>query len=333
MIKKYSFAGRWAFIKKLELKPALPENLIIDPTPGICNLHCPLCPTGAREIKLNKVMLRLETFEKIIEKVHSAKNLMLFSWGESFLNPEICEMIKKGKEKGLNIFIHSNFSLPLPDEFFEKLVQSGLDDLTLSIDGATQENYEKYRRGGNIELIYSNIRKLVAAKKKLGSDKPKITWKFVVNRFNENEIEKGMQLAAEFGIGFKTTTITLVDDVPDLQFTNYSVEKAAELIKEWMPSDKHKSETYIDASKRFPLYKGHCTFLWDTIIINPDGAVFPCCWASDQKSNFGNIFENTLEEIWYNDQYIYSRNLFTKEESPLKLVNICTRCENFERIR
>jgi len=81
MIKKLNFAGRWYPIirvltrKKLELKPPLPKIVAIDPTPGICNLRCPLCPTGNNTINFEKKMIEYENFTKILDKVHSATSL------------------------------------------------------------------------------------------------------------------------------------------------------------------------------------------------------------------------------------------------------------------
>jgi hypothetical protein len=57
--------------------------------------------------------------------------------------------------------------MPLSDP--EGIVMSGLDLAILSIDGTTQDIYEKYRRKGDLGLVFENVKKLVAAKKKLGS--------------------------------------------------------------------------------------------------------------------------------------------------------------------
>ncbi len=342
MIKKLNFSGRWDPIirvitrKKLDMRPALPKIVAIDPMPGICNLRCPLCPTGNGTIEAAKKMLEFDVFTKILEKVHSAKTLHLFRWGESLAHPKICEMIKFASDKGLSVYIHSNFSLKLSDEFFEKLVNSGLADLTLSVDGVSQEAYEKYRKNGSIELVLENMKKLSEAKKRLGKETPKVTWKFVVNKFNEHEIGKARIIAESFGFDFRTSIITLVDDVPDVPMQQYSKEQMSGLIDEWMPSEKNIYQPYKDikdGKESESLYGGHCTFLWDSIYVNPDGSVYPCCFATSPKSSFGNILTQSLEEIWYSDNYLYSRNLFTKEKFDGEVKNVCTGCYNFERVR
>jgi len=342
MIKKLNFAGRWYPIirvltrKKLELKPPLPKIVAIDPTPGICNLRCPLCPTGNNTINFEKKMIEYENFTKILDKVHSATSLQMFSWGESLLHPKICEMIGYASKKGLSIDIHSNFSLKLSEEFLEKLVKSGLTNLTLSIDGASQETYEKYRRNGNFSTVLENMEKISRIKKMLGSQKPNVIWKFVVNKYNEHEVEKARNMAESFGFDFRTSVFTLVDDVVDLPTQQYDKNRALELIDEWMPSEKYVYEPYKnlkDGKNSESLYGGHCTFLWDAIYVNPDGSVYPCCFATSPKSSFGNILTQPLEEIWNSSDYLYSRNLFTKEKFEGKVNNICTGCTNFKRVR
>jgi hypothetical protein len=66
-----------------------------------------------------------------------------------------------------------------------------------SIDGATQDSYEKYRRGGNLELIIKNLELILKIKKELKSTTPHIVWRFLVFKHNEHEIELAKHIAAK----------------------------------------------------------------------------------------------------------------------------------------
>ena len=74
-------------------------------------------------------------------------------------------------------------------------VESGLDFMVLSIDGATQPVYERFRRGGNLELVLGNIRKLVDAKRRLGRRTPVLSWNFLAFEHNLHEIRPAARWA------------------------------------------------------------------------------------------------------------------------------------------
>src|SRR5690349_680575 len=79
-------------------------------------------------------------------------------------------------------------------------VNSGLDYMTVSIDGATQSVYEKYRRKGDIEAVYKNVRSLVEAKKRLGRRTPTVSWQYLAFKHNEHEIEDAIKMAEQLGV-------------------------------------------------------------------------------------------------------------------------------------
>jgi len=81
--------------------------------------------------------------------------MILYNRGEPFLHKDILSMIRYAHERRLATAISSNLTI-LPDGGGKAVVQSGLDDLVVSCDGLTQETYETYRRGGNLERVLSN---------------------------------------------------------------------------------------------------------------------------------------------------------------------------------
>lgn len=176
-------------IRFLTNSPPFPTTIAIDPT-NICNLKCPLCPTGLKKMNYKQRVLSIVDFKLLLDKIPSLKHTYLYNWGESFLNPNIFKMIAYIKRNNTTVQIDTNFSFKKKEDFFVNIVESGLDILRISLDGASQESYSKYKIGGNFDTIISNIKKLVSIKNKLHAEKPVVIWKFIVTRFNENEIEK-----------------------------------------------------------------------------------------------------------------------------------------------
>ncbi|WP_054749873.1 radical SAM protein [Ruminiclostridium josui] len=130
-----------------------PTFISIDPT-NICNLECPLCFYGQKKANYKKGVMSFSTFKTVVDKIPTLESIALFSFGESFLNPEIFEMIKYSSQKGIMTSIHSNFSFNKNNEFFTNIVQSGLCSLVLSIDGASQDSYSAYRKVVTLILLF-----------------------------------------------------------------------------------------------------------------------------------------------------------------------------------
>jgi MoaA/NifB/PqqE/SkfB family radical SAM enzyme len=90
--------------------------------------------------------------------------------GEPYLNPEFLEMVKYASQKNIYTATSTNAHY-LTDENARKTVESGLDRLIISIDGTTQEVYQQYRIGGNLEKVIEGARNIVKWKKALNSKK------------------------------------------------------------------------------------------------------------------------------------------------------------------
>ena len=130
-----------------------PTRLVIDPI-NLCNLKCPLCPTGQGKTGQPKGRMKLSDFKKIIDELGDyLYEIDLFNWGEPFLNNKIYEIINYAHQKRIQVNISSNLS-SFDKKNAKKLVESGLDNLIVSLDGASQESLTKYRCGGDFEKIW-----------------------------------------------------------------------------------------------------------------------------------------------------------------------------------
>lgn len=310
-----------------ELKPKPPRAITIDPI-NICNLDCPLC--ASKNQNYDKGKMSLETFIMVLNKIPSLKVVILFNWGEPLLYHETPRLVEESVSRNLYTIIHTNFSFKQRPEFYERLVNSGLHQLVISADGASQETYEKYRVKGRFDWVIDNVKKTVDAKKKLRRRDPKIVWKFIVNRFNEHEIDTAKSLAGELGIEITFEKMGLADDIPDLTFDGTLEERKMY----WLPGDKKYILDYYQNGNKTPINKKPCNQLFTSAVINPDGKVAPCCWVTSKENIWGDLMKESFEDIWYNEKYKYSRSLFNKSayDGDAKRT-VCTECEIFQRVR
>ena len=316
------------------LKPKLPKAVVIDPI-NICNLDCPLCASKNQNYEKGK--MSFDTFKLVLDKIPSLKLVILFNWGEPLLHHEIFNIIKESVSRNIYTITHTNFSLKQKPEFFERLVLSGLHQLVISADGASQETYEKYRVKGNFNWVIDNINYIVAAKKKLRKRDPKIVWKFIINKYNEHEVDYAKHLAKELGIEISFDKMGLADDIPDLEFQGTLDERK----EQWLPKNKGFILPYYQNGRYLPMNDKPCSQLFKSTVINPDGKITPCCWVTSKENVWGDLTKESFEEIWHNEKYQYSRSLFNnlnfkgKINLPAvrQITTVCTKCDIFKRIK
>lgn len=181
---------------RCEIVRGMPYRYSLDPT-NACNLKCPVCPTGIGKLDRKIGMFDFEAYKAIVEQIAPyAFSLELYNWGEPFLHPRIFEMIEYAHRQRISIRLSSNLN-HFSSEMAERTVRSGLDRLIVSIDGSTQEVYEKYRRNGSLEQVLQNVRQLVEAKKQLSKSNPLILMRILVQQHNEHQIGDLRKLHAQ----------------------------------------------------------------------------------------------------------------------------------------
>lgn len=144
----------------------LPENIRIDAS-TICQLKCEGCYFQKSDYQgLGPGFLRVDDFEKVLIDNPQIKRVELSNYGEIFLNPELISIMKCAHERSvaLEAAMGVNFNT-VTREQLEALVKYRFAFISVSIDGASQQSYSKYRRGGDFDTVIENIKELQALKK------------------------------------------------------------------------------------------------------------------------------------------------------------------------
>lgn len=180
-----------------------PYGLMVDPSNG-CNLACPGCvhSSTVKALKIfhwNKGLLSEALFRSLMQCYGSAAfQIMFCNYGEPLTNPNTPRLIEVAKGYYVQTALSTSLSIGRFDA--EAYVRSGLDFMILSIDGATQKVYERYRQNGNIDVVYRNVEKLVRAKRTLRKRTPVIRWQFLAFEHNAHEIPLAFKTAKALGV-------------------------------------------------------------------------------------------------------------------------------------
>jgi len=197
------FLARFHFNARSSLLLSRPFGLVVDPS-NMCQLACPGCVHSTRleDLKLfdwPSGTLSQECFSALLKLYGPyAIGVYFCNYGEPLLNLATPKLIRLAKTYLLGTALSTSLSIRKFDA--DAYVESGLDLMVLSIDGATQPVYEQYRRNGDIELVFSNIRKLVSAKRRLGKRTPVLSWNFLAFEHNAHEIPQAVRMAHRLGV-------------------------------------------------------------------------------------------------------------------------------------
>lgn len=302
------------YVSKAMKRPVhwgMPTIVEIEPTTS-CNLRCPQCPSGLREFSRNTGMLDLPLYQKLIDELApELVYVILYFQGEPFLNKKFLDFVRYAAQKNIYTATSSNAHY-FTDEMAKATVQSGLDRLIISIDGTTQETYQQYRRGGNLEKVIAGTKNLLKWKKELNSATPHIIWQFIAFKHNEHQIPEFKKLAKETGvdeIGIKTAQI-------------YDYETSDALIPENEELSRYSKtdEGYRIKNKLL----NQCWRMWRGSVITWDGLVVPCCFDKDATHRFGDVSKGSFTEVWQGEQYNRFRHAILQSRKEIDICQNCT---------
>ena len=311
-------------LRRVELK-SLPYLLIIDPC-NYCNLRCPLCPTGLNDLGRPQAMLSFEHFRKYFDPLMPQLfEVYMHNWGESFLNKQVFDMIRYAQDHNVGTNLSSNMVRTTSDDI-DKLLDSGLEYLVVSLDGTSNETYRQYRVGGDYERVVENMCELIRRRKARKAKHPIVEWQFIVMKQNQHQVSEAEMLAKKFGVDL----LRFIPVGMPYEFTNRK-----EVADKWYPTEfegrvtsDHEEQQFGQAAK-----PGPCFYLYRSMVVNPDGGVSPCCVVYRKNRDFAMLNPEALDvrALWNNDKYRSARALFSSQTVTPKRTTVCDGCDIFAK--
>ena len=257
----------FGYLARRSTLAALPVEYIVETT-AKCNLYCPMCPRETHPQP--KADMPGEVFERLVrESGNTAEHMMLIGLGEPFLDPHIFERIEFCHRHSISSLLSTNGTF-LDERNAARILDSPLDQITLSFDGARKETFEVYRKGANFEKVRDNFVRFARLKHQRRS-KLQVVVQMVKMAGNAAEADEFTQF---------WSAIPGVDQVR---------------IKE--------DETNVlrpDAGHGAGDWKYPCHYLWrGPMYVKQNGDVYPCCQSYMlDGAPLANIADKPLLEIW-----------------------------------
>lgn len=194
----------------LEILP----RIFFEPT-VVCNLNCfqAVCAPGTGLVATRgRKFFPLAEFRSLLEEVGTGLiRLDFFNYGEPFVHPQALDMIELVKNKYPHVYLYTSTNgLLLDEKKISRLAESGIDEITFSVDGANQRTYSRYRQGGDFAKVLKNMAALVREKRRLGREVPFINWRYILFKWNDSfrQMAGARRLAGRIGVDRLTWEIT-----------------------------------------------------------------------------------------------------------------------------
>ncbi|MDH3198034.1 MAG: sugar transferase [Candidatus Krumholzibacteria bacterium] len=271
-----------------------PFVLRIEPS-NACTLRCPNCACGTHTDPREKGLLAMEDLRYALEQTAgSVVAVRLDGMGEPTMHPQIFEMIRLIKSHGMSVSMSTSLDPPSCDRI-DAFIDSGLDRLVVSMDGATQAVYEQYRVGGRLENVQRRVTRLARRKRVRRARNPLIEVQFLDLDHNRHEIGDTRRLAREWGAD------------------KFTVTGADPTIK----------------AAQFPKNPKRCLWLWCVVTLawNLDYRSCTNAWSLPWPAL--NMRDTPLDAYW-NHPHLREARVFNKDKSSAYITNAkgckCNRC-------
>jgi radical SAM protein with 4Fe4S-binding SPASM domain len=293
-----------------------------------CNFQCKQCYFASSAL-LKEKRRTIEQTKSIIKKFYEAGTMeWRFTGGEALIHKDLFEAIECAKSFGMNVGINSNGWWV--DSIAQKVFSSGIDEITLSLEGSRKVNDERRRKGG-FDEVHKTIKRIHQFNKRHPDKRIQGIIATAVGKDNIKDVPFLARLAAKyrFNINFMPlkpsgrARYSLTDEmfnpkeymefartVQNLREEGAIKKSGISIILKYKdlfcPLYENKS------NKPFPFNYAECGALTTYISMMPDGQVFSCPFILDVDPTgryLGpNILNVSVEEAWNNPNFEAYRN-------------------------
>jgi molybdenum cofactor biosynthesis enzyme MoaA len=297
---------KWENIIDALDKREFPPMIILDVT-NICNLKCIHCPQPQIQAEKGFAVKHMPfaVFESIVSQLRNCTEpcfLRFVGDGEPMLHPRLLEMLQLARQKTNCVLNLTTNGTQLTNSAAERILQSDIHMLEVSLDALTKTTYEAIRRQSDYEKVIGNIFNFISRRKKLKAS-TKLLVSFVLQEQNKHELDafrKFWQPIADFVV------------IRNLHSANNRVKQ---------------NEVQQHLSQHPVRYM--CPNLWKRLIVDYEGRIKFCATDWGKDSVIAHIQKEGLAEAWKSVEVLRDchRNLIFSDTS------ICGPCIDWAAVK
>ncbi len=330
-----------------------PPRVVFIEVTNHCNLLCETCPRTFVSYETPKT-LAWDEFVRVVEQFPDMQRAVLHGIGEPLINHDLPRMIAHLKARGVTVLFNSNATL-LSADWARRLIDSGLDELRVSIDGADPATYARIRGAPLLHKIVQNLTNFTRLQRELGAAHPRVSIWMTGMRENIAELPALVRLAARMDVRevyvqrlvyyldraapseLTEPGRTLFDDFDALadrliaEAETVAREVGVTLRASGATDPRHSLEAgerhrrahkpTAPRSDPEPRPWAACRRPWTTAYVTANGNCLPCCISPFATSDYerlklGNLLERPFAEIWNDERYQQWRVELLSDQPP-----------------
>jgi len=313
-------------------KRAFPTHMDIELS-SKCNLRCRFCHLSYFTPKEITQLSTKDVRDRIGPFLPHLKSLTLFSKYEALTCRDFIPIFEEVSRFDIETYFSTN-GLLLNDDIIDAIAGK-LTYLTVSVTGFMPETYKKNMQFDGLAKVTANLHRLNARKAELGTEYPILRISTVGMLDTIDELEMAIDFAAEHRAaeGVQITFLKamgpeMVPFMPlcDLDTFGRRAREASEYAEKLGVKFVLQSGAITDNLKETKdLGHRHCGIPWQRMSVQPNGDVYPCPVTS---TTVGNMFDQTLEEIWAGDELAAFRAGVNDPENMNEDCRNCTHCRH-----
>ena len=263
---------------------------------SLCNLRCPMCYTIRKEFKkkVNARLMDYDLFTKVVDECTEGGvySIRLSFRGESFLHPRIVDCVRYAKQKGIKEVSTLTNGLRLDEEMFGRVMEAGMDWITISFDGLGK-TYEQIRRPAKYERAVEKIANYARIKKEAGRVKPVIKVQSIFPAIQDDP----------------KAFYDVFAPITDMVSTNPLID--------YLQKDDKDTILYEENFS--------CPQLYQRLVIGADGQIMMCSNDENNDQVVGDANKQSIHEMWHGDELEKAR-LSHKLHKGIKDYPVCVKC-------
>jgi len=277
----------------------LPTLVMVEPADG-CTLKCVMCDVQQKKTGSPHFLSAVQ-FKFILEQFPRIRELIFCGIGEPLLNKDIFSMISAARVRGIPfINLITNGEL-LDSEISERILDSGINQLHISVPAVTEESFQRIRNHPRVSLasLSDNIRYLTGRKSSKSAG-VKVIINLVMMKYNYAELKGVVSFCKELGAdGICLVQLTTI--LGEKENINVDRNGISRLFSELKAlGNKEGLDIVFLTGNDY----GRCYQLWDFILVHADGSISPCNGIMPGEGmSLGNIFKTDIKTIWLSDAY------------------------------
>jgi MoaA/NifB/PqqE/SkfB family radical SAM enzyme len=304
-----------------------------------CNLLCETCPRTFEELEPPADM-SWELFTRIVDQIPNVARVVMHGVGEPMLVKNLPDMIRYLKARGTYVLFNTNGTLMQPKRF-QELIDTGLDELRVSLDAADRESYAKIRGKDFFNRIVRDVGKFIAYQKQVGATTPRVSLWLTGLKETVDQLPEFVRLAARMGVTEVHLQRLVFDEVGYGKATadNSLFESAQEAERRGIEAAQEvalplgvaldasgATEPGLSLKRQDDRAWAACRRPWSLMYFTAHGRALPCCIAPFSVrgySNYtlGDATQQELREIWNSPAYRDFRSSLLSDAPPAPCQN------------